>query len=269
MLTVKIEKIDIYDVVVGFGNLGIDPEATKKENIQSILTLPESVDLSNKQKEKYKHIQASAKARKDAVAALKQKDMKLYERFNQLYKDSLGAANVCNCELIEIKKLVNVKAKNVLRNSPVYFEPSKNEVLKTFSETSILIDSHLGKGKFQQLLIDGTYIDDFRAGSFWSKSDELWVEVNKITDLGTAPPVDSIEKSDLTIQEKEEIRLQNLSTKNKSSEYEEKKLLLIRATLDQKMSLELDGSTPTNALNTSKGTYQTELEKLKLIYDIN
>lgn len=268
MITIKIEKIGIHKIIKGFGVLAIDPEETRKKHLQSILNLPESILLTNKQKEIYRHIVVGAKAKRDAAVALKQRDLKLYEKYNKKYKDSEGAENICNSELIELKKLTNEKAKNVLRDSPVYFASRKNEIVKTFAEVTLLKSKYISKDKFQQVLLDGTYIDDFRDTSFFQKNGTAWTEASKITELGVAMPVDVTNYDDLTIEQKEEIRLQNLSNEAASIEYKSKKLSLLRSMNDEKISLEMSGESTESALDTTRSLYETELNKLKLTYGI-
>lgn len=291
-IIIKTKKIDGFTIVTGFDKRRIDPELTRIENFDKINNADESKKLRSKQKEKYEYFVKKTKSKKNTLSVLrlkedacKKKDIEgikkykiEYDKHDIEYKKNLILEKQCNNELIKYKNDICKKAKKILRENPVFFELKNNEFLKSEQETSILIDAYNSKHKNQQLLINGKYIDDFLGYRYYYHNGFKWIIYNVITELGITiyditlgdkyqdKSTEYIEHNDLTPDQIEEIRLQEMNDEQKKKEYDFKRDELLNRSILLRSKLEIQGYSSDDALVESKNFYNNKLDILQKIY---
>lgn len=230
------------------------------------------------------------------------KQAKLAADQDQEYKDQLGIASAKNTELLEITPRFSEKQMGIKRENPSFNQPNSGEyidrglsivgcddegkqaflndddlsdvLLAKGINVAGLMDLYLARGKNQQLLLSGEYIDDFRGCQYFYNDGKQWVESEVITDLGVnknTVVVDeyqdsAIEREDLTPEELEEIRFQGLGAAEKQAEFEQKEIDLTAQSINMRNELEIKGDA--DALVKSQEFYQTSLAELKTKYGV-
>lgn len=300
MKTIRIKKIDGFDIVDGFGIAPIDPQATRERCKPIMEQTPEAIGIVKKSDERRLNYGRINQHKKNASALYSRKVFEIasgdVEKIMTLTRDKVLAEMTAQekaaldseeklmqsyqaQDLIideQIKPLaaeLEKKAAEILKNNPVYFEPRENEIVLTDQETSDLMRAHLAKTENQQLLQGGTYVDDFRGKQYFYKdSGGVWVESEVISALDVTMQtvvVDeyeagAIEKADLTAGQLEEIRMQALDVAGKDTE----KQSVIDSTAEQaaimrdRLDIQGDAAADTKA----RDWYNAEVVKIEAKY---
>jgi len=221
------------------------------------------------------------------------------------YKNQAGAANVVNEEIKVILPEFDRKQKDIKRKNPVFCLPNAGEYVDTGVKflfpadmtddqkklecdgvtlpdgqgVDSLLSLFLGKSENEQISLAGKNVDDFRGCKYWYQIPAgdivdagKWIESEKIVKLGNTMKtvvVDdyediAINEKDLTPEQSEEIRFQALTAENKLIEFDQKKAGLMAQTVT--MMNELIILNDPDSLAKSQKFYNTELEKLKIVY---
>ncbi len=282
MQSLKINKSGEFIEITGFQNRPIDPQETRKQSAAAIIGTDELTELKNKQEEQYRYILRSQEARKKAIYHLS-----LADEGNDVEKNKISAAaqdkiaddlvgniNTCNEDLKPLALACTEKSKDILRNSPIFFEARGNEVIKTEEEITDLLTKFAAKTENQALLEDGTYIDDFRGKVYHEKTGDTWAETI-IESLGVVKETDTKYTDELTDSEKIEIaeqketeRIDALTEEEKTAEYDIKVAELLAETVVMRSELEIQGASTDDALKQSQDFYNAEIADLKTIYGV-
>lgn len=277
MLIPKTETVDGYQIITGVTQLIADPEATKAASVLPLSQIPEAQQLHLKSKEKAGHLKNAGVAGKRAMEADRQagveakkpirdsdnpqhklmrsdefqnperlkkceKDYDLYEKER---KDRLGAARLCNSELITLSSVVDCKHKDIKRANPIYNHPGNNALIDPgtkicgwIDETTgedgevipgchaIMEDSELtdvlvpegqtveglialwmGQAPCVATCVDGEIINDYRGVTYHFKTDGVWGK-RTIAVLEEFPGETEIADADLTDEQRAEINEQ-------------------------------------------------------------
>lgn len=137
----------------------------------------------------------------------------------------------------------------------------------------VLIQRWMSKTETEQIGIDGAVIPDYRGKQWFYNDGSTWIESEVVTDLGVTKEtvvVDSfqdqaIEKSDLTADQSEEIRIQNLTAEQKISEKEQAIAQALTAAAQMRNELEIVGES-TDPLADSQAWYQQQLTLIEAKY---
>lgn len=251
-------------------------------------------------------IEAKQKARalmESASEAADKKDFKAVSLFDseikkldQIYQDEQAASRLINNELKQIKVELEPKLREIRRKNLAYCEPGKNEMIDkdtadlcmsklTEDMTDVilpdgvtidgLIKAHNQKLKNEQVCIDGTKVSDFRGCQwFYQDADGNWIESEIISRIGLTKKsvvVDeyenaAIEKSELTPDQVEEIRIQGLTAEQKKAEFDSLNDHLLSEAAEMKNKLDIQGVE--DSLKQSQVWYAEELADLQTKYGI-
>ncbi len=190
-----------------------------------------------------------------------------------------GSIGVINEELKVLNLAYQEKAKQILRDNPVYNDVvaglREGEVVLPQDEIDVLREKFVGKQKNEQVLLDGKYIVDYRGKEFYHKDAELtggkWVKgiidlLGDGHDLGTF--VEDLTPTELAeIREQEETeRITALSASEKQTEFGHMKAGLAGKAQTLETTLKFDGDI--DYQTKAQEFYNTELGKLKLLYGV-
>jgi hypothetical protein len=311
--TIKTKEIDGFRIITGFDQLPTDTAASLINSEAKIKDLPVFKELLVKSKEKEDHFRRSTQAKGMAKLALVGKadadkseqtglSKKLYQEYlkqDKEYKDRLGAAGVCNGELVEINLRLEPLAKEVRRSNLIYAEQS---VVMDQEIVSELLSLFMAKSKNEQIAIETeeiretieeateekkavikishnytahSVVPDFRGCQYSYKDSEgIWNEEPVIEKLGfTVKTVvhndyedQAIEKRDMTPEQNEEIRFQKLDEDEKLSEFTQKKIVLASHAAGMENELKFDGDL--DFVSKAQAWYDSELLILKTLYGV-
>jgi len=295
MQSLQINKIDGFDVIIGFQNRPIDPVETRKQNTATILGTDEKLVLTAKQEEQDRFMIKLGEARKKAIYHLRlangyieviddietlipgvdvAKNTVASENQDKIALGHVGTLNTINEELKSFALAINEKAKEILRGNPVFFEARENEVIKSQTELDDLNQKFAGKTENQALLEDGSFVDDFRGTSYHKKTSGTWAEtpiialaVKKATSTKYTDELTDTEKTEIADQ-KEDTRVTALSAEEKTAEYDAKVESLLSESVTMRGELEIQGVSAADALTQSQAFYDTELDKLQTKYGV-
>lgn len=298
MKTIKYQEIENLKIVSGFDILPGDPVLTGTASNPLIEALPEFVELQTKIREREQHFTKMMEARgkvKLILAAIAEENnkekpdkilLKNYEKEflkqDTEYKSRQGSAETCNSELKEINSRFEPAARAIKQKNIVYCEPRKNEIVTDLVDE--IMQAYLGKSENEQIVVDDSgddvvfsTIEDFRGKQYFYKdSENNWIESEIISRLGdTVNTVvvdeyqgEAIEKNDLTPEQLEEIRLQNLSAEDKSIEYDARIDSLAADAALMKSKIEIQGVSTEDATAQAQAFYADGVAKLQEIYGV-
>lgn len=244
MKTIKKQRIGAHEVVGGFDILPVDPELTRQRNIKELKKTTEQADFVAKQGEydvcyrNYKKHEGNAKAlygkkvveicdgdlvkaawlkRDDVLDKMSAQERSALDTEERLMKGYEGKGQVIESELESLFLKLRAKESELAVVNTVFSEPRANEVSLPEAEVDDLIQKHLAKTDKQQLLLDGAYIEDFRGTYYVCGVSGEW-STKEITELGILPAEGDILESDLTEEQREDIRIQGMTTEEKNIE---------------------------------------------------
>jgi hypothetical protein len=296
MKTVKYRISGTHKIIVGFGRLTPDPEATRANCKAEAEGLAEYTSAKNKNAEIESNrkmiTQFMTDARliyngvieaqpagftvtRDAVLALMDKSK--YAQF--LKKEEMLAAHrsqgaILQNELLDIHTALEGKITEILTSNPVYFEPVKDEMVLEVGEQAKaegLIDG-LAKNKSLSISDSGAVseIDNFAGKKYFTLVDGVWT-VGVIDVAGVAVPTGGILEGTLSVAQMAEIQAQDeadrvglLTAGEKADELAMKTDNLASEALERRGKLEIQGVS--TALADSQAWYETELAILTSLY---
>jgi hypothetical protein len=271
MKTIKIKEIDGIQIIERFLTRPVDPEATRKGQALSLITkLPEFIELHKKDKEYDKAIIKSNTEKKNAQIMFDKNNVAMGNAHQERRKQYLDSAKLIQDDMISIKKQLEIKSREKLRENPVYFELRKNEIIKPESEINELESKFRSKTNNQQLKPDGSFVDDFRGVSCHKKSNGKWKKT-EIKKIGVKIPVGGKIDDELTDLEKTEIEEQNelsrlaeMTIEEKSNEKQSALDSLLEKSIKMRSGLEIQADP--DALTTTQAWYGSEVTKIETKY---
>lgn len=269
MKTLQIKKIDGIEIVIGFQKRLIDPEATHKNTLQLINDLTETETIKSKVVEMDQFIKKAGLENQNAILFQK-KNIPQSNMHEKRSKQHLESAKTCRDEIITLKNQINLKSRDIRRENPVYFEPRKNEIVKTDEEIFDIESKFNAKKLNEQINTVGAIVDDFRGFDYSKKVSGKWKR-NKITKLGVKIPAGSKLDQDLTTTEKEEVglqveidRLSLMSAEEKTAEKQQAIDTALNDSIQMRSGLEIK-SDP-KALTKSQAWYATKVAEIEEKY---
>lgn len=265
-----VEEIDGIEIVKGIDKLTIDAVATRKIVQVEIINTPEFIACKVKQDEMNDlFAQAGEKLKQSSNATMQRNTPsanKFHREYRQLYNDALDIMNEVKSLLPAVKKV----ERELFTTHAVYFEPGRNERLKSEFELSD-IQSKINSLQSNKLIrSDGTLIDNFKGMTFYHKMADKWNEIN-INKIGDGKPVQGKafdELSDIEIHEvkhdRNVYRISLLSAIEKENEkqFELKKVLTSAAIRRSEFEILNDP----DALAKSQQWYNAEVAKIEELY---
>jgi len=263
MQTVLFREINGYKIIIGYRKLSIDLIETQKtikklmakdEDVKRIKDLNRQINILNKQIQEI---------RKKGYIKDRQEE-KQFNNYLEQKKDCLE-------EISNLEKNNKIKIDKLIIEKAVYFEPAKNEIIKTDKEIETLKGISNNLKKRQLMDIDGKIIDNWTGINYFLKKDK-WIAYECL--LGEVPKIGSKIYQDLTDEEKNEIGEQNekdridlLGPKEKKNE---KKIAIDSAAIiaaNKKASLEIQGIKSTKAFNEAQKWYKEQVEIIEKKYE--
>jgi hypothetical protein len=242
MRTVRTKNIDGHCVVVGFGELTMDPMATVQA-VQKILT-------ETTEHKKLVELRTLLAKRQSA----KPVDTSMIEATKMEISEAIA-------------KYLSIRT-SLLESNKIYFEPAQSEEMLRDEEWETLKKKHTELGPNESLVRDGSVIPDFRGRAYWIKKAG-W-QRQTIDKIGQKPPAGA--KFELTTEEQRELqqetetrRIRSLPERSRKEELDKKKQGLLRLAAFKRSELEISGET--NALEISKKWYSTELSRIVKLYE--
>lgn len=274
MKTLRTKTIDDIEIITGIGKLSICGPSTRDNCKDKISELPESQKLVKKGNEGIELLRKARAEKKKAKAFFKIKeDSKAYQH-SEKCKKFYGAADLCDDEMREIKKLIFPKQRDILRNNPHFHEPGRGLLQKLegekwpeyFARSQKLEQDLKLVGPNQKLKTDGSIIPDFVGVKYSKKIGSEW-GFGTIIKLGVEIPAGAIIDEDLTEDQKTEINIQNekervagLSAEDKA--IEKAGLISGVANQAQTMENELKFSKVADYVKKAQAFYDAEIIKI-------
>ena len=136
----------------------------------------------------------------------------------------------------------------------------------------VLIQRWMNKTETEQICIDGESVADFRGKQWFYNDGSQWIESEVVTDLGVTVETvvvdayqdQAVEKADLTPEQLEEIRLQNLTAEQKTAEKESSLAGALTKAGVMRNELEIQGEP--DALKISQAWYQEQVTAIEAKY---
>jgi hypothetical protein len=267
---IVIENIDGFEIVKGISKLQIDPIASKEVIYNELMKTPEFIACAEKQNEvNSKFVQAGAKRKQAHVAATQRNKTlseALYTEFKQLYDQAMELMK----EVRNLLPAVKAAKKELYKTHAVYFNPGKNEKIKTESEIESIKTIAKNLPKDKSITSDGTLIDNYSGMSFYHKENGVWIEtfINKV---GVNKPDGSVLFDVLSGAEQVEAlhdinvkRISLLSTSEKESEKQVKlKDALTNARIKRS---EFEIQNDPEALTKSQAWYEDQVAEINDLY---
>lgn len=214
--------------------------------------------------------------------------------------DRAGAANTCNAELLEMRKEADQLRMQLRRDNIVYAPgPRKNEVLGEPADVEAVIMADMQKGENEVIALDLAMINeiiieaddpagtgqrqeyrqyklnsgnvetvpDFR-GKWYVNYETGWQEYI-IESIGNTPENDAISVKDLTPEQLEEIRIQNLTEDQRTNEYDLKYDELVNQAAILKNKLEITMTAVTTPVEDAQAWLASHVAALKSLYGVS
>jgi hypothetical protein len=137
-----------------------------------------------------------------------------------------------------------------------------------------LIQKWMSKSDNEQVTISGEVLEDFRGKQYFYKADGIWIESEVISQLGVTKNTvvvekyqdQAVEKYELTPEQLEEIRVQNLSAEEKTAEKENAIDDAATQAATMRSKLEIQGATATKAKTDAQAWYSEQLTLIEAKY---
>ena len=294
MKTLRYKQVGERLIFEKFDVLPIDPEMTRIANQQTLAELPEQVAASQKIAEKFGHEQARRRIERTIrVAQYNQAkgSAQIITEESKKLETTAALITCCNNDLNALNANMTAKRKQIIKGNPIYSHPRKNEIQLTDAEEQGLramlatleneqielkikwsdqvVISEAGKEPVtapSPELVGYQKIADLRGVEYFWKAGDLWEYATGITELGVVPtlPGGAIEKSDLTPEQAEEIRVQGLSGEEK--EIEKTSMLAANLSRAAMMKVELDIQGDADSLPKSQAWHQEQIAVIEQKY---
>jgi hypothetical protein len=260
--TIITKEIDGFNIILGFGELVIDPEATKKAINPR---LPETDEYKAVQKISAEMGRLSSNRQdliKSAKEAFRNQDKSKHAKI--CYEIELRDEQIKEVQkkLIDACKVLNNKRIEIWKENLVYFEPKAGEKsisekeYKSLSEKMLKTES---EGKKVVFDITGKEIVNNKGVKYIKNGKVIIIER-----LGEEP--DGPLQKDVTPEEFEQMRMESLTDTERKTEYEAIKAGLLSQATQMRSGLEIEGDK--KALEKSQDWYNQKLNEIKQKYGI-
>jgi len=137
-----------------------------------------------------------------------------------------------------------------------------------------LVQKWMARAENEQVSIDGEVLDDFRGKQYFYKAEGIWIESEVISQLGVTKNTvvvdeyqdQAVERSELTPEQLEEIRVQNLSPEEKAAEKENAIDAAATKAATMRSKLEIQGAAATKAKSDAQAWYSEQLILIEAKY---
>jgi len=253
MKTIIVKKIDGFDIVDGFGQTCIDPEGTKKKIADMKLYSEENKVADAKLTEINNLLKNRLALVESSKLHYKNKDMKKLSMVQYEIEQRNEQISQLRDQHIDLLTLAAAKQREIWKENAVYFEAKKGEKGITddeFYEYSNLLKT--AEKDNQVLGVDKKPVADLRGVQF--VKDGKLCKVDKLGENVGGPLM-----KDVSPEQFEDMRFDNLTSEEKSSEYD----MLIEGLQSQaatmKSKLEITGDA--KALEKAQVWYTSEVVK--------
>lgn len=268
MKTVVTKNIDGHKIIVGFGTLAMDPEATRKIVKAEITKTYEFMSVVEK-KSQYRSMVGLADE-----CVKKSKNTRNAAEKEKFHRDKSGFLERANGHMEELRELatpLKEKEKSLLTEHAVYFEPKPGEYRKTAARIGAL-RALVADNKGTALVdVDGKLIDDNRGITYFQKISSGW-KVVEVFALGVRIPKSSLLYADLDEGQRKEVDLQ--IEKNAVGKMRQPEKIQSRQNAEKvaehnaaglRSRLEIKGET--DALEQAKKFYSSRMDEIAAIYE--
>jgi len=257
MKTIITQMIDGYNIITGFDQPVIDPEATKVEAGKKDIT-----EQAKKVEKKANEINAIYKVVNDLITQYEQhkKNGDINKAAKVDYEIQLKniQIEILNDEMKVLLKEKKIADKKIWNESIVYFEPRQGEICITDE-----LASELGKKIIDnpgcKVDVDGNLIVN-KIGVKYIKDGKIL----KVEKLGEEP--DGLLMSEVTPDQFEVMRIEAMTEQEKINEVNSIKKSLASQAANMRSTLEIQGDD--NALQKARNWYDVEVLNLKEKYGI-
>jgi hypothetical protein len=270
MKTIKTEKIDGLDVIVGICDASgfIDPEATRKIVEIEIRKTPEWKSLEEKKAEMQVFANQAAQAAKNAKKA---KTPGERNGFNGEYQENWKKIKDGQKEMLPIAQAIKKKYGELMLEHAKYFSLNPSETYVEDAEAEEIENLMIEATAAGEVVArDKTRVPDFRGRRYWKKSGTAWA-MAEITRLGDKPASGAVEESKLSESQREEIadqvekeRMAGLSSAKRAAEKAAVIGGAVARAAQMKSELEVQGDS--QALKKSKDWLAEETVRIEVKY---
>jgi hypothetical protein len=267
MKTIKTEKIDGLDVIVGICDASgfIDPEATRKIVEIEIRKTPEWKSLEEKKAEMQVFANQAAQAAKNAKKA---KTPGERNGFNGEYQENWKKIKDGQKEMLPIAQAIKKKYGELMLEHAKYFSLNPSETYVEDAEAEEIENLMIEATAAGEVVArDKTRVPDFRGKRYWKKSGQTWA-MAEITRLGDKPTSGAVEETALSESQRVEIAEQvekdRIAAMKSADKLKEKGLVLTGAVKQaglMKSELEVQGDS--QALKKSKDWLAEETVRIE------
>jgi hypothetical protein len=244
-----------------------------------------------------KHFDALEEKERPEVLAQIERARTAIASFSKKLAQHQKRADGCDPELEQLGNTLREKEKELQTKNAMYCHPRKNEVIPTpgqlekceilfknrqrreqvkinvkFVEKVVHSDPVNGniKAPLPELYGEPSIIADYTGCQYFWKTENDWKITDVITELGVVKedvaPIDAIEKNDLTPEQLEEIRIQDLTAEQKDKEKQVYTDRILAESINMKTGLEIKGKSAKDALAESKTWYNEQLALIEAKY---
>lgn len=270
MKTIKTEKIDGLDIIVGIGDASgfIDPEATRKVVEIEIRKAPEWKNLEAKKAEMQVYANQAAQAARNAKKA---KTPGERNGFNGEYQDNWKKIKDVQKDMLPIAQAIKLKYGELMTAHAKYFSLNPSETYVEDAEAveieNLMIEATAAG---EVVARDKSRVPDFRGKRYWKKSGQTWA-MAEITRLGDKPASGAVEESKLSESQRKEIAEQvekDRIAAMKSADKSKEKAVVISGAVARaaQMKSELEVQGDSQALKKSKDWLAEETVRIEVKY---
>jgi hypothetical protein len=270
MKTIKTEKIDGLDIVVGISDAAgfIDPEATRKVVEVEIQKTQVWKDLESKKAQMQVYANQAAQAARNARKA---KTPSERNGFNGEYQDNWKKIKDVQKDMLPIAQAIKLKYGELMTAHAKYFSLNPSETYVEDAEAEEIENLMIEATAAGEVVArDKSRVKDFRGRRFWKKSGSTWA-MAEITKLGDKPASGAVEESVLTESQRaeiaEQIKKERIASMKSADKAKEKAAVLSGAVKQaglMKSELEVQGDS--QALKKSKDWLADETARIELKY---
>ncbi len=271
MKTVFHANIDGQEIVLGFGEAWglIDPMATAARIAEPLAATDECRQMQALNAEINARRQQAAQAYGIAEQARKRGDAPTQTRQNAEYQAKcLEVAELEKLLPARIQAFEALRAKMILE-SAVYAHPPQGEDLIQDEQAAALAAKYAERGQAQQLLLDGSYVEDLRGREYWVGPP--WKRL-QVAALGERPSAEAIPQELLTDAQRAEIiaqqeaeRLAAFTPEERAAEAERARAAALNQAGQMRSEFEIAGDA--EALAKSQAWYQGQLAEISAKYE--
>lgn len=304
MYAIKRKEIDGFDIITGFVRRPIDPVAT--QNAARVMIQGTTIEgdgndgcaewkaLMDKKSEQSAVFDAVIMAKRKAGEALKKAEeqkeistksddpvviataeaqyrswMTEFANQDKIYKAKQARLVEIESELKPISADFNEHVRQTHRDNPIYFEPNApDEIIMDEAETEELRVKFAALLSNKKLCTDGSEVFDHVGQTYHFQIDGVWGKRTIVT-LGEFPGETEILESDLTSDQREEIRMQGMTDEQKAAEYDSVVAGIKSQAVTLRSQLELEGLPASDALEEAQTWMNDKIAEAAVKYGIS